>query len=106
MQPGNLDLLLNVDLEVTAEIGTTPISIAEVLALAPGSVVEFRRTIEQPVDLKVNGRLLARGEIVAVDGRFGLRVTELVAPTVATVPQGQNGHAPPVAGTNGVALAQ
>jgi flagellar motor switch protein FliN/FliY len=104
MQPGNLDLLLNVDLEVTAEIGTTPISIAEVLALAPGSVVEFRRTIEQPVDLKVNGRLLARGEIVAVDGRFGLRVT----PTVAAVPtpQSHGTHAPPISGTNGVALAQ
>jgi flagellar motor switch protein FliN/FliY len=54
-------------------------SVQRVLALGPGSVVEFRRTVDQPIDLKVNGTVIARGEIVAVDGRFGLRITELVA---------------------------
>jgi flagellar motor switch protein FliN/FliY len=76
---GNLDLLLGVDLEVTADIGTALMSVQRVLALGPGSVVEFRRTVDQPIDLKVNGTVIARGEIVAVDGRFGLRITELVA---------------------------
>jgi flagellar motor switch protein FliN/FliY len=76
---GNLDLLLGVDLEVTADIGTAQMSVQRVLALGPGSVVEFRRTVDQPIDLKVNGTVIARGEIVAVDGRFGLRITELVA---------------------------
>jgi flagellar motor switch protein FliN/FliY len=76
---GNLDLLLGVDLEVTADIGAALMSVQRVLALGPGSVVEFRRTVDQPIDLKVNGTVIARGEIVAVDGRFGLRITELVA---------------------------
>jgi flagellar motor switch protein FliN/FliY len=76
---GNLDLLLGVDLEVTADIGTALMSVQRVLALGPGSVVEFRRTVDQPIDLKVNGTVIARGEVVAVDGRFGLRITELVA---------------------------
>ena len=74
----NFDLLLGVDLEVSADLGSAQLTIAEVLALGPGSVVEFRRTVDQPLDLKVNGRLIARGEIVAIDGRFGLRITELV----------------------------
>jgi flagellar motor switch protein FliN/FliY len=76
---GNHDLLLGVDLEVTADIGAALMSVQRVLALGPGSVVEFRRTVDQPIDLKVNGTVIARGEIVAVDGRFGLRITELVA---------------------------
>jgi flagellar motor switch protein FliN/FliY len=76
---GNLDLLLGVDLEVTADIGTALMSVQRILALGPGSVIEFRRTVDQPIDLKVNGTVIARGEIVAVDGRFGLRITELAA---------------------------
>ncbi len=81
---GSLDLLLGVDLEVTADIGTAPLSIAAILALGPGSVVEFRKSASEPIDLKVNGRTIARGEIVSVDGRFGLRITEIVgAPAVS-----------------------
>ena len=76
---GNLDLLLGVDLEVTADIGTALMSVQRILALGPASVIEFRRTVDQPIDLKVNGTVIARGEIVAVDGRFGLRITELAA---------------------------
>lgn len=75
---GNLDLLLGVDLEVTADIGSVPLTIAQILALGAGSVVEFRKTVNEPIDLKVNGRTIARGEIVAVDGRFGLRLTEII----------------------------
>jgi flagellar motor switch protein FliN/FliY len=76
--PVNLDLLLEVDLDVTAELGSARMSVADVLALGPGAVVEFGKSVEQALDLKVNGRTIARGEIVAVDGRFGLRITELV----------------------------
>ena len=75
----NLDFLMGVDLDVSADFGTAPLSIAQILALGPGSVVEFKRAVDEPIDLKVNGRTVARGEIVAVDGRFGLRITELVA---------------------------
>ncbi|MGH7708631.1 MAG: FliM/FliN family flagellar motor switch protein [Vulcanimicrobiaceae bacterium] len=82
-QGPNLELLLGVVLEVTADIGSTPMSVQQILALGPGSVVEFRRTVDQPIDLKVNGTVIARGEIVAVDGRFGLRITELIANVAA-----------------------
>jgi flagellar motor switch protein FliN/FliY len=73
----NLDLLLDVDLDVTADLGTARLSVAEVLALGPGSIVEFGKSVDQALDLRVNGRTVARGEIVAVEGRFGLRITEL-----------------------------
>ncbi len=83
----NLDLLLEVDLDVTADLGTARLSVAEVLGLGPGSIVEFGKSVDQALDLRVNGRTIARGEIVAVEGRFGLRITELVA--------GTNGNAAP-----------
>ena len=78
---GTLDLILDVALDVTADIGGASLTIAQVLALGPGSFVEFTHPIDAPIDLKVNGRVVARGEIIAVDGRFGLRLTELVTPS-------------------------
>lgn len=70
--------LLSVPLEVTVELGSVSLPVAEILKLGAGSVVELDRAANSPVDLLVNGRKIARGEIVAVDDRFALRITELI----------------------------
>ncbi len=76
---GNLDVLLHVPLSVTAELGTCHMSVAEVLKLGAGSIIELDRLAGGPVDLMVNNKLIARGEVVAVDENFGVRVTELIS---------------------------
>jgi flagellar motor switch protein FliN/FliY len=81
----NLDVLMNVPMQVTAELGKCKMSVAEVLKLGTGSIVELERLAGGPVDLLVNNNLVARGEVVAVDENFGVRVTELVQhPTAAS----------------------
>ncbi len=75
----NLDVLMHVPLTVTAELGTSKMSVAEVLKLGTGSIVELDRLAGGPVDLLVNNKLIARGEVVAVDENFGVRVTELIS---------------------------
>jgi flagellar motor switch protein FliN/FliY len=75
-----LDLLHDVEMEVTAELGRTRMSVRELLALTPGTVVELDRAAGGPADLLVNGRLIARGEVVVIDENFGIRVTEIISP--------------------------
>ena len=75
----NLDVLMHVPLTVTAELGTSKMSVEEVLKLGAGSIIELDRLAGGPVDLLVNNKLVARGEVVAVDENFGVRVTELIA---------------------------
>ncbi len=75
---GGLELLHDVEMEVTAELGRTRMSVRDLLSLAPGAVIELDRLAGGPADLLVNGRLIARGEVVVVDEDFGLRVTEIV----------------------------
>ena len=75
----NLDLLMNVSLAVSAELGRCTMRVSDVLKLGKGSIVELDRLAGGPVDVLVNNRLVARGEGVAVDDRFGIRVTEVVA---------------------------
>jgi flagellar motor switch protein FliN/FliY len=75
----NDDLLLNVSLALSAELGRRTMRLGELLKLGPGSVLDLDRRADAPVDLLVNGRLIARGEIVAVDERYGVRITEVVA---------------------------
>jgi flagellar motor switch protein FliN/FliY len=75
-----LDLLRDVVMEVTVELGRTRMTISELLSLAPGAVVELDRAAGSPADLLVNGTLLARGEVVVVDEDFGIRITEIVGP--------------------------
>jgi flagellar motor switch protein FliN/FliY len=70
-------LLLHVPLQLTVEVGTCTISVAEILKLGTGSIVELDRPVDQPVNLLVNNRPIARGEIVAVEENFGLKITEL-----------------------------
>ncbi|WP_127498441.1 flagellar motor switch protein FliN [Actinoplanes solisilvae] len=77
---GGLDMLQDVEMEVSAELGRTRMSVRELLSLTPGAIVELDRAAGSPADLLVNGRLIARGEVVVVDENFGIRVTEIVAP--------------------------
>ena len=75
---GDLDRLQSVSVEVIVEIGRTNMTLGDALALAPGSIVTLDRATDQPVDLLVNGRPIARGEVIAVDEEYGLRVTEII----------------------------
>ena len=74
----NLDLLLDVNLQVSVELGRAGMKFREVLNLAPGSVVELNRQTSEPVDILVNGSLLATGEVVVVDDHFAVRITKLL----------------------------
>lgn len=79
-QIGSLNLLRDVEMTLSVELGRTTLPVRDLLALAPGSVVELDRAAGAPADLLVNGKLLARGEIVVVDEDYGLRITEIVDP--------------------------
>lgn len=78
--PGKLDLLMDVELGVTLPFGKRSMLLREVLELDAGSVVELDRQVLEPADLLLDGRLIARGEVVVVDGNYGLRVLEVVSP--------------------------
>jgi flagellar motor switch protein FliN/FliY len=78
-----IEMLHGVDMEVTVELGRTRMTVRDLLALTPGAVLELDRAAGSPADLLVNGRLIARGEVVVVDEDFGLRVTEIVDDTAA-----------------------
>jgi flagellar motor switch protein FliN/FliY len=75
-----LERLHDVPVELAVEIGRTNMTIREALALGPGSIVTLNRLAGEPVDLLVNGKPIARGEVVVIDEEFGLRVTEVLAP--------------------------
>jgi len=74
----NLDMLLDVNLEITVELGRTRMKFRDVLNLSNGSVVELSRQVSEPVDILVNGALLASGEVVVVDDHFAIRITKLL----------------------------
>lgn len=78
-----IEMLHGVDMEVTVELGRTRMTVRDLLALTPGAVLELDRAAGSPADLLVNGRLIARGEVVVVDEDFGLRVTEIVDDSAA-----------------------
>ena len=75
----HLDLLLDVQLEATIRFGERTLLLHDILSAAPGSIIELDRELAEPADLLVAGRLIARGEVVVVNGNFGLRVTELAS---------------------------
>ena len=77
----NIDMLLDVNLPVSIELGRTRMSISDILSLGPGSVVELNKLAGEPVDLLVNYKIVARGEVVVIDENFGVRVTNLISPT-------------------------
>jgi flagellar motor switch protein FliN/FliY len=74
----NIDLLMTVPLKITAELGTCKMLVQDILKLGTGSIVELDRLAGGPVDLLVNDRLVARGEVVAIDEKFGVRISELI----------------------------
>src|SRR5690606_10184455 len=75
----NLDLLLDIPLKVTVELGRTHKQIKEILELSQGSVVELDKLAGEPVDILVNNKLIAKGEVVVIDENFGVRVTDIVS---------------------------
>ena len=77
---GNIGLILDVPLQVTVELGRTKKLIREILELSPGSVLELDKLAGEPVDVLVNGKLLAKGEVVVIDENFGVRITDIVSP--------------------------
>jgi len=77
----DLERLNDVMVELTVEVGRTRMTLGQALSLGPGSVVTLDRLADKPVDLLVNGRPIARGEVVVIDEEFGLRITEVVAPS-------------------------
>jgi len=79
MRNGNVDVLMNVPLRLTAELGTCTLLVADVLKLGTGSIVALDRLAGEPVDLLINDRPIARGEIVALDENLGVRIVELIA---------------------------
>jgi flagellar motor switch protein FliN/FliY len=76
----NIELLMDVELPISIELGKTKMNIADILGLAPGSIVELDKLVGEPVDLLVNQRCVAKGEVVVVEENFGLRITQLVSP--------------------------
>jgi len=77
-QSRGIEMLHGVDMEVTVEIGRARMTVRELLDLAPGAVLELDRAAGSPADLLVNGRLIARGEVVVIDEDYGLRITEIL----------------------------
>jgi flagellar motor switch protein FliN/FliY len=75
-----MDLLCDIDLDATLRFGAREMALHEVLELGPGTVVELDRHVTEPVDLVVGDRIVARGEVVVMNGNFALRVTEVAAP--------------------------
>ncbi len=75
----NLEMILDIKLEATARLGEVEMPLTDILALGPGSIIEVGHSVDEPVDLLVNGKLIARGDVVVVDEKFGLRITEIVS---------------------------
>ena len=77
--PENLALLMDVDLDLAVSFGSTVMPLEAVLQLGPGAIVELNRGASDPVDLRINNSVIARGEVVVVDGNYGVRVTHIVS---------------------------
>jgi flagellar motor switch protein FliN/FliY len=84
-EPLNLQLVMDVELNVTLRFGQRQLALREVLELTSGSVIELDRQVEEPVELLLEGKVIARGEAVVIDGNYGLRVTEVPQPISAQV---------------------
>ncbi len=79
--PRNFELLLDIPLEVTVEIGRTRLAIRELLELGPGSVIELQKLAGETLDVLINGKPIARGEAVMVNDKFGVRLTDVASPS-------------------------
>jgi flagellar motor switch protein FliN/FliY len=79
--PGDLDLVLDIPVQLTVELGRTKIPIKHILQLAQGSVIELDGLAGEPMDVLVNGYLIAQGEVVVVNDKFGIRLTDIITPS-------------------------
>lgn len=79
--PANLDIVLDVPVSLTVELGSCQLPMRDVLQLSPGAIVQLDKAAGTPVDLRVNHKLVARGEVVTVGERLGIRITELINST-------------------------
>ena len=73
----SIDILVDVPLQVVAELGRTKMPVKDVLKLGAGAVIELDKLADEPIDLRVNDKLIAKGEVVAIDDCFGVRITEI-----------------------------
>lgn len=80
-QPENIDLIMDVPLEVTVELGRTTKSISDILDFAPGKIIELNKIAGEPIDILVNGKNVAKGEVVVIEESFGIRITEIISNT-------------------------
>lgn len=78
--PNNIDLLLDVPLEITVELGRTTMLVKDILELGTGSVIELDKLAGEPVEIMVNNKLIAKGEVVIIDENFGVRITKIISP--------------------------
>ena len=76
----SLDFILDIPLKVTVELGRTKMSVRDILGLAQGAVVELSKFAGEPLEVYVNDRLVARGEVVTVNEKFGIRLTDILSP--------------------------
>ncbi len=76
----NIDMVLDIPLEVSVELGRNKMPISDLLRLGQGSVVELNKLAGEPLDVLVNGRLVARGEVVVMHDKFGVRLTDIISP--------------------------
>ncbi len=76
----SLDFILDIPLKVTAELGRSKMAIHEILQLAQGSVIELSKFAGEPLEVLVNDKLIARGEVVVVNEKFGIRLTDIISP--------------------------
>lgn len=79
--PNNIDFILDIPVQLTVELGRTKIAIKNLLQLAQGSVVELDGLAGEPMDVLVNGCLIAQGEVVVVNDKFGIRLTDIISPS-------------------------
>lgn len=77
----DLDVILDIPVTISMEVGSTPITIRNLLQLSQGSVIELDRLAGEPLDVLVNGTLIAHGEVVVVNEKFGIRMTDVVSPS-------------------------
>jgi len=80
-QDSNLDRILDIPLVLSAQLGSTRMLIKDLLQLGPGSIVELDKLAGEPLEVLVNERLVARGEVVMVNEKFGIRLTDVISPT-------------------------
>ena len=74
----NIDLIMDVPLEVTVELGRTHKSISDILEFSPGTIIELNKIAGEPIDVLVNGKFVAKGEVVVIEESFGIRITEIM----------------------------